>query len=192
MIESCFAETEVVSLVVLLWGVQSRENFKKIKVSDLKMKEKMLLDLKTALNHCSRSCGKRFFRSTYWKNCVFCPCWGWMFDGKLRESKACFWVRPSKQLMIYGFRYVLHFQQRDRISYWCHQYKLPAFHGRGIFLKTPSGAAAKHPACLYCWLGLASEKINSVLKIIWILREVDVWCNPRNKYCIRSWGFAQI
>lgn len=59
-------------------------------------------------------------------------------------------------------------------------------------LNHPVEQQPKHPARLYCQLGLTSEKINSVLKIICILHEVNVWCNPRNKCCIRSWGFAQI
>lgn len=79
------------------------------------------------------------------------------------------------------------FQQRDHISCWCHHYKLPAFHGRGVLLKPPSGAAARW----YCQLRPASEKINSVLKIIRILHEVNVWCNPRNNCCIRSWALLR-
>lgn len=93
-------------IVVLLRGVESGE--KKKKISELKGKEKMIQDPGTALNHCSRSCGKRYFRSICWKNCVLWPYWGWMFDGKPRESKACFWIQHSERLMIYGFSYVLH------------------------------------------------------------------------------------
>lgn len=94
-------------VIVVLLGFESREK-KKNKISELRKKEKMIQDPGTALNHCSRSCGKRYFRSIRWKNCVLWPYWGWMFDGKPRESKACFWVRHSERLMIYSFSYVLH------------------------------------------------------------------------------------
>lgn len=87
------------SAVVQCWVW--RELKKKKKISDPKMKEKVLQVLGTALNHCSRSCGKRPVGRAVLSLLR-------MDVGKLRKSKACFWVLPSKQLMIYGSSYVLH------------------------------------------------------------------------------------
>lgn len=92
--------------VDFLCGVESGE--KEMKINAQKGKEKMIQESGTALNHCNRSCGKRYFRSIRWEDCVLWPWRGWMFDGKLRGSKACSWVWHSERLMIYDFSYVLH------------------------------------------------------------------------------------
>lgn len=46
-------------IVGFLWGVESGEKDKKINAQ--KGKEKMIQESGTALNHCSRSCGKKIF-----------------------------------------------------------------------------------------------------------------------------------